>query len=150
MRKNISRGSLTGLDLYITSHDELVKFQNLPLSIKTELVRVGISKLQLEVIKKLLNIDYDTLSSLLFITNRSMHLKKGDALFSFSVSDRIIAILELYSYGYEVMGGHVNFHKWMTQPNEIFLESAPLKVISTHSGILAVHKVLTGIMFGNF
>lgn len=135
---------------YISSPKKLASLHELSLKDRIRFAESGISKEELTLIKKMLHLDYDRLSNLLHITNRSMHLKKGNDVFNLSVSDRIMALLELYSFGYEIMGGHADFHEWMLQPAEKFLEKSPLDVISTHSGLLAVREALTNIQFGHF
>ncbi|RPD42968.1 MbcA/ParS/Xre antitoxin family protein [Chitinophaga barathri] len=146
-RKNTTEKQVL-LQEFLFSPKALAGLQHLPLQKRIQFVQAGISKVHLTEIKQMLHFDYDLLSRLLLITNRSMHLKKENDLFSTSVSDRIMAILELYSFGYEVMGGHADFHEWMRQPNERILKNTPLQMIGTHPGLLAVREVLTNIRFG--
>ncbi|RPD41275.1 MbcA/ParS/Xre antitoxin family protein [Chitinophaga barathri] len=148
MKKNTTEDK-TMLQEFLTSPKALARLQHLPLQQRIQFVQTGISKVQLTAVKKILHFDYDLLSRLLLITNRSLHLKKEHDLFSTSVSDRIMAVLELYSFGYEVMGGYADFHEWMKQPSEKLLAQCPLDLITTHPGLLAVRNALTDIQFGH-
>ena len=134
---------------FLTSPKALAALKELPLEERIRFVQAGISKVQLTEIKEILHFDYDLLSRLLLLTNRSMHLKKGNEVFNPSVSDRIMAILELYSFGYDVMGRFADFHEWMRRPSEQLMGNTPLNVIATHPGLLAVRSALTNIQFGH-
>lgn len=133
---------------YLISYKALAMLKDAPLQDRIRFIESGITKTQLTKIKRLLHFDYDLLSRVLHITNRCMHLKKENDLFNVSVSDRLMAILELYSFGYEIMGGYANFHEWMLQENEVCM-GKPIDVINTHSGMLAVRTALTNIQFGH-
>lgn len=134
---------------FLASPRALARLQHLPLQDRIQFVQADISKVQLAEIKKILHFDYDLLSRLLLITERSLHLKKENLVFSPGVSDRIMAILELYSFGYEVMGGSADFHEWMRQPQEKLLGYSPLISIMTHPGLLAVRSALNNIQYGH-
>jgi putative toxin-antitoxin system antitoxin component (TIGR02293 family) len=149
MKKKNTSLDKTRLDELLISPKTLASLHYLPLQDRIQIVQAGISKVHLTEIKNMLNFDYDLLSRLLLITNRSMHLKKGNDLFSVSVSDRIMAILELYSFGYEVMGGYADFHEWMKRPSEKLLSNCPINMIVTHPGLLAVRAALTSIQLGH-
>lgn len=149
MSKNNTTEEKAVLQDYLISYKTLATLKNAPLEDRIRFIESGINKIQLTKIKQLLHFDYDLLSRVLHITNRCMHMKKENDLFSINVSDRIMAVLELYSFGYEIMGGYADFHEWMLQENEVCMGKKPLDVINTHSGLLTVRTALTHIQFGH-
>lgn len=71
-------------------------------------------------------------------------------LFTPIVSDRIMALLELYSYGVEVIGEFELFNEWIKRPAENFIFHRPLDLLITYSGLLEVRNFLTEIKHGHY
>ena len=122
--------------------------QQMSMRERINIVEQGISKTQLTNIKILLKMDFDTLSDLLMVTDRTLHLKKGNSTFSPIISDRIMMLIELYSYGFDVLGRPEDFIEWMKRPNEQLLRRTPLEVIRTHPGLLQVRELLRKLRYG--
>lgn len=122
--------------------------QTIMLTEREKIVKKGISKDQLSVLKEIFAFDYNTLSNLLAVTDRTLHLKKGKETFSLIVSDRIMVIVELYSYGYAAFGDREMFHTWMKSPNRALGSRTPLEVIETHPGLLEVRSLIRKIKRG--
>jgi putative toxin-antitoxin system antitoxin component (TIGR02293 family) len=109
---------------------------------KIEVVKAGVSKEQLTRLKEIFELDYDTLSALLTVTNRSLHLKKGKDILSRNVSDRIIAIADVFSLGYNVFNDKELFHRWLRQPSRDLGGVVPLTMLDTITGMEEVKQQL--------
>lgn len=132
----------TGDQLPLAGYEDVVGLRSLRFSRKIEIVKSGISKDQLTRLKELFGLDYDTLSALLAVTNRALHLKKGADRMSRGISDRMIAIADVFSVGYNVFGNKEVFHAWLREPSRDFGELAPLDVMDTLVGIEEVKNAL--------
>lgn len=75
---------------------EMTSFQ------KMQIVRGGINKSYLIELKEETSLDYDALAQALSVTRSTLINKKGDEKFSDHISERIIAVAEIYSFGYVV------------------------------------------------
>ncbi|MBO9154589.1 antitoxin Xre/MbcA/ParS toxin-binding domain-containing protein [Chitinophaga sp. GCM10012297] len=126
----------------LVSYESIVKMQRVLYTKKIEVVKAGISKEQLTRLKEIFELDYDTLSSLLIVTNRSLHLKKGKDILSRNVSDRIIAIADVFSLGYNVFNSRELFHRWLRQPSRDLGGVQPLSLLDTITGMEEVKQQL--------
>lgn len=132
----------------LSNFESIVSVQTIMFTEKEKIVKRGISKEQLATLKEIFEFDYNTLSDLLAVTDRTLHLKKGKETFSLIVSDRIMAVVELYSYGYTVFGDKDLFHTWMKAPNRALGGRTPLEVIETHPGLLEVRSLIRKVRKG--
>ncbi|RPD39236.1 antitoxin Xre/MbcA/ParS toxin-binding domain-containing protein [Chitinophaga barathri] len=137
------RKSLT--DDMLVSYESIVKMQEMLYSKKIEAARAGVTKEQLTRLKEIFELDYDTLSTLLIVTNRSLHLKKGKDILSRNVSDRIIAIADVFSLGYNVFRERELFHNWLKSPSDDLDGVVPIALLDTFTGIEEVKKRLQRI-----
>lgn len=115
---------------------------------KMRIVRKGVSKTYLEKFKQTAELDYDSLAAALSVTRATLINKKGDDTFSDQISERIVALADLYSYGYEVFGDNSNFHSWMFAPNQALGGLTPFSIIDNQYGRQEVHNLLGRIEYG--
>ena len=148
MTFDITAGNKIDIHEYLQNPKSLSNLQRVPLQDRIQTVQFCFSKNDLVTLKKLLHFDYDLISNLLMITKRSLHLKKNNDIFNRLVSDKMMTILELYSHGYELMGSGMDFNNWMMKPNERLLGAAPINMIHSHPGLLAVREELLKFRFG--
>lgn len=128
--------------------DLLSYYQNAPFTERERLIRTGITKNQLVRLKTLMNIDYDMVAALLAVTNRCLHLKKGNDVFSPITTDRIAAILDMYCEGLEIFKSSEDLNEWLATPMAILNNRSPLDVAKTHPGLLKVRELLFRIRIG--
>lgn len=128
--------------LVLQHFEDVVELRSLPFSRKIEMVKSGISKDQLTRLKEIFALDYDTLSALLAVTNRSLHLKKGKERMNRGISDRLIVIADVFSVGYNVFGSREGFHAWLRDPAREFGDRTPLEVMDSLIGIEEVKNAL--------
>ena len=115
---------------------------------KMEMFREGISKQKLEKLKRRANLDYDKLSTLLSTTRATLINKKGTEHFSPALSERIVSIADVYSYGYEVFEDEGKFNEWITRPNRALGGKQPFDLLDNQFGREEVKNVIGRIEYG--
>ncbi|MEO5967852.1 MAG: MbcA/ParS/Xre antitoxin family protein [Ferruginibacter sp.] len=115
---------------------------------KMTMVREGISKKDLESLKSKANLDYDKLSILLSTTRATLINKKGSEIFSAALSERIVSIADLYSYGFEVFEDKSKFNKWVITPNKALGGKLPFELLDNQFGREEVKNVIGRIDYG--
>lgn len=115
---------------------------------KMDMVRDGVSKNDLESLKRKTNLDYDKLSTLLSTTRATLINKKGAAHFSTALSERIVSIADLYSYGFEVFEDEIKFNEWVFRPNQALGGKLPFELLDNQFGREEVKNVIGRIDYG--
>lgn len=111
-------------------------------------IKEGVSKSMLEEIKLKAGLDYDTISWILSVAKATIHNKKGEAKFDQKVSEKIIVLGDLYSYGYSVFEDEEKFNMWMKSPNRTFGEKTPIQLTDTIYGLEEVNNAIARIEYG--
>lgn len=117
---------------------------------KMSIVRHGITKTYLTKLKKEVSLDYDALAQALLVTRSTLINKKGSQKFSDQISERILALADLYSFGFEVFENKENFNKWMFAPNQALGGAIPFNLIDNQFGREEVHNLIGRIAYGVF
>lgn len=115
---------------------------------KMGIAREGISKKDLESLKEKTALDYDKLAVALSVTRATLINKKGEEKFNSTLSERIIDLAGLYSYGYEVFEDEARFNQWMFRPNRALGGQAPYDVIDNQFGREEVRNIIGRIDYG--
>lgn len=115
---------------------------------KITMVKKGISKNYLVSFKITINIDYDRFATILGTTKTTLHKKQGDELFSSSISEKTVALMDIYRYGYEVFEDRDKFNKWIQTSNRALGDRIPLDVMDTIFGLDEVKNIITRIEHG--
>jgi len=115
---------------------------------KLEMVTKGVTKADLEILKKRAGLDYDTLAKGLSTSRAALINVKGDNTFNFSVSEKIIGLEDIYSYGYEVFGDMERFNQWMFRPNKALGNQAPFDLVNNQFGREEVKNLVGRIDYG--
>lgn len=115
---------------------------------KMNLVRAGINKNDLDKIKKQVGIDYDLLASALSVTRATLINKKGTSKFNKKVSEGIVGLTDIYSYGYEVFQDIDGFNNWMLKPNIALGGKAPSEFLDNQFGREEVRNIIGRINYG--
>lgn len=123
---------------FFSSPEKIRNMQTIVFTTMINVVKGGITKEQLSLAKDNIGLDYATLAYMLSVTDRTLYLKKGQEVFSQTISDKFLAILELYSYGQSVFGTIAKFNRWMNRPNRSLGGLAPIKLMNTEIGMDAV------------
>ncbi|WP_346236287.1 type II RES/Xre toxin-antitoxin system antitoxin [Niabella insulamsoli] len=115
---------------------------------KMDMVRDGISKKNLESLKIKANLDYDKLSTLLSTTRATLINKKGSEHFNTALSERIVSIADVYSYGYEVFDDEEKFNEWVFRPNRALGGKQPFELLNNQFGREEVKNLIGRIDYG--
>ncbi len=111
-------------------------------------VKEGVSKKFLTDWKQYINIDYDHLSAILGTTKTTIHKKQNDEKFSLSISEKMVSLVDLYIYGYEVFEDKERFEKWVQTNNRALGNKMPLDLMDTIFGIDEVKDLIGRIEHG--
>ena len=115
---------------------------------KIETIKEGISKEELENLKEQTGIDYNILAKVLAVTKATLHNKKGKARFDAFVSERILLLADIYSYGYTVFQDRDKFNRWMKTSNRALGNQSPLSLTETVYGMEEVKNLIGRIDYG--
>src|SRR5690554_2989380 len=115
---------------------------------KMKIIKTGISKNYLEVLKKATSLDYDSLAGALSVTRATLINKKGTEKFSDQISERIVSLADLYSFGYEVFEDKDRFNKWMFIPNQALGGLAPFDIVDNYYGREEIRSLIGRIAYG--
>lgn len=115
---------------------------------KMDLVKEGVNKKKLESLKSKMNLDYDKLSTMLSTTRATLINKKGTEVFSASLSERIVSVAEVYSYGFEVFESEAAFNEWVMRPNRALGGKPPFDLLDNQFGRDEVKNLLGRIEYG--
>ena len=121
--------------------------QMIPLE-KMSIVRRGISKKDLEGLKEKTALDYDKLAKALSVTRATLINKKRDEKFNASLSERIVGLADIYSYGYEVFEDGELFNRWMFRPNRALGGQAPYDLVDNQFGREEIRDIIGRIEYG--
>lgn len=113
-----------------------------------DIARAGISKKDLETFKEKTALDYDKLANALAVTRATLINKKGDEKFNTSLSERIVDLASIYSYGYEVFEDEARFNQWMLRPNMALGGQAPYDLIDNQFGREEVRDIIGRLDYG--
>ncbi len=139
--------SYAGTTPIITKKINKAEWQMTPVE-KMQLVKDGLNKTDLEKLKTKTNLDYDKLSTLLSTARATLINKKGTAHFSASLSEKILSIADVYSYGYEVFEDETKFNEWVFKPNRALGGKQPFELLDNQFGREEVKNLIGRIDYG--
>jgi putative toxin-antitoxin system antitoxin component (TIGR02293 family) len=117
---------------------------------KMEATREGISKKALEELKEKAGFDYDQLSEVLGVARTTLLNKKGSEKFPLGLSEKIMSLADLYSFGYEIFGDPEEFNQWIFQPLPALGGQAPYALLDNQYGREEVKNVIGRIAYGAY
>lgn len=115
---------------------------------KMKLLDTGINKEALEQFKAKVQLDYDKLAKALSVTRATLINKKKNEIYSENVSEKIVALTDLYSYGYEVFEDVEKFNSWMFVPNQSLGGIKPFEIVDNQFGREEIKNLLGRIEYG--
>jgi len=115
---------------------------------KMEQVRTGISKSVLEELKDRINIGYDRLSVILGTSSGRLRRKKSDEKFNGPISEKILALSDVYEFGYSVFEDQANLQRWMQIENRALSNKRPIDLLDTSFGMIEVKNLIGRIAHG--
>ena len=121
-----------------------------PAADKISIIKNGISKKELEIIKEESNLDYETLSGILSVSKAKLHSKKGAEKFDQNTSERIMLLADVLAYGQSVFEDKDSFNEWLKTNSKALGNKAPIELMDTIYGIDEVRKEIGRIEYGVF
>ena len=115
---------------------------------KISMVDKGIAKHDLNKFKERAGWDYNQLSDILGVARAKLIAKKGDERFDKQVSERILSLADLYSYGYEVFEDEDRFNTWIFSINHALGGLAPFDYLDTQFGREEIKDLIGRIDYG--
>lgn len=115
---------------------------------KMERSNTGISKKELETLKSRTRLDYDKLAKLLSVTRATLINKSGSEKFNSALSERILGLADIYSYGYDVFEDEEKFNQWMFKQNRALGGKTPYEVCTNQFGREEVKNIIGRIAYG--
>jgi len=115
---------------------------------KMKLAQEGVPKNALESLKDKAGLDYTQLSQLLNVARTTLIAKKGKEKFSQDISDKILGLADIYSYGYEVFEERERFNEWIFRSNRALGGQAPFDVLHNTFGKEEVKNLIGRIDYG--
>lgn len=115
---------------------------------KMHIVRDGVSKKDLELLKSKADLDYTMLAKALSVTRATLINKKRGEKFNSGLSEKILGMADLYSYGFEVFENEDLFNQWMARPNKALGGQVPYDLIDNQFGREEVKNLIGRIDYG--
>lgn len=115
---------------------------------KMERLNLGFSKKDLETLKARTELDYDKLAKLLSVTRATLINKPSTEKFNSTLSERILGLADIYSYGYDVFEDEDKFNQWMFKQNRALGGKTPYEVCGNQFGREEVKNIIGRIDYG--
>ncbi len=115
---------------------------------KINMIKEGISKKDLESLKDKAGMDYNQLSKVLSVARATLINKKGNDKFDINLSEKIVGVADIYSYGYEVFEDETRFNDWIFRSNRSLGGQAPYDLLDNQYGREEVKNLIGRIDYG--
>ena len=115
---------------------------------KMAVIRNGVSKKDLELLKNKAALDYSMLAKALSVTRATLINKKREEKFNMALSEKIVSLADLYSFGFEVFGDKNLFNQWMRSPNRAIGGKLPYDLIDNQYGREEIKNLIGRIAYG--
>ncbi len=115
---------------------------------KIGMIRKGISKKDLENLKEKAGLDYNQLSKVLSVARATLINKKGNDKFDIRISEKIVGVADIYSYGYEVFEDEGRFNNWIFRSNQSLGGLSPYDLLDNQYGRDEVKSLIGRIDYG--
>lgn len=115
---------------------------------KIDLINEGISKKDLVHLKEKSGLDYDQLANALSVARATLINKKTIQKFDKRLSEKIVGLAEVYSFGYEVFEDEEKFNRWMFSPNRSIGGKMPYDLLDNQYGREEIKNMIGRIAYG--
>ena len=110
----------------------------------------GLTKQNFERLKAFTGLDTETLASILSITSRTIQRKKITDTFKPDISEKMLEIADIYSFGVSVFEKKDKFQKWVNTENLSLGNKKPIEFLSSSYGRKYIKQLLGRIEYGVF
>ena len=115
---------------------------------KMNISKSGITKKDLVGLKEKSSLDYNKLAKTLSVTRATLINKKPTEKFNATLSEKIIGLAEIYSYGFEVFENKEKFNSWINSPNKALGGKPPYDLLDSQFGREEVMSIIGRIDYG--
>ena len=115
---------------------------------KISMIKEGISKRDLENLKDKAGLDYNQLSQVLSVARATLINKKGNDKFDTNLSEKIVGVADIYSYGYDVFEDETKFNRWVFRSNRSLGGQSPFDLLDNQYGREEVKNLIGRIDYG--
>jgi len=115
---------------------------------KIQLIKDGISKDDLENLKEKARLDYNQLAKVFSVARATLINKKGKDKFDMTLSEKIVVVSDIYSYGYEVFEDEDRFNSWVFRSNKALAGLSPYDLLDNQFGREEVKNLIGRIDYG--
>jgi putative toxin-antitoxin system antitoxin component (TIGR02293 family) len=115
---------------------------------KMMISKSGITKKDLVGLKEKSTLDYDKLAKTLSVTRATLINKKPAEKFNVTLSEKIIGLAEIYSYGFEVFENKEKFNSWIKSPNKALGGKSPYDLLDSQFGREELMRIIGRIEYG--
>ena len=115
---------------------------------KMSIAKNGVSKQSLVNLKDRANLDYDELATILSTNRSTLINKKGSDNFNVPLSEKILSVADIYSYGYAVFEDEEKFNSWMQRKNQALGGESPMDYLGNQFGREEVRNLIGRIDYG--
>jgi putative toxin-antitoxin system antitoxin component (TIGR02293 family) len=115
---------------------------------KIGMIKEGISKTDLENLKEKADLDYNQLAKVLSVARATLINKKGKEKFDMVLSEKIVSVADIYSYGYEVFEDESRFNNWIFRSNRALGGQSPYDFLDSQYGREEVRNLIGRIDYG--
>ena len=103
----------------------------------------------IHILDELIGLKDSIIAKWLNITTRTFrNYKVQSSALKDNTKEHIVSLLSLYKHGIDVFGSKLLFEKWLSTPNMLLDNKAPMDFLVTISGIRLIDNRLTGMEFG--
>lgn len=113
-----------------------------------QLSRKGLSFSQLKEILNFTGISMKQIATMISLSDRQLARYTDDKILKIDTSARLIQIVELYKFGYEVFEDKVKFQLWMNSKIRALDNQKPIGLLDTPFGIHDVKTILGRLEYG--
>lgn len=109
-----------------------------------------ISSRYINMIKEYTDFSYETISSWLNITPRTLRsYLRTNSTMNDNMKEHLLLLLSLFKHGYNVFGSPDDFGKWLKTSNFFIDGKAPAGYLNTITGIRYIDNRLTAMEYGD-
>ncbi|MGY6562844.1 MAG: antitoxin Xre/MbcA/ParS toxin-binding domain-containing protein [Luteibaculaceae bacterium] len=102
-------------------------------------------------LRALTNLPDEYLSEILGISVKTFRAYKQENSIQFkdNFKELVLVLTKLFNHGIEILGNKENFDNWLITPNFYFDKEAPVRFLSTYSGIKFTESRLVAMAYGD-
>lgn len=122
---------------------------NEPGSVYFYMTKNNVDNTYIELMDDLISLNDTVIADWLNITTRTLrNYRSKEVSLKDNTKEHIISILSLFKHGIAVFGSAAVFEQWLSVPNFLLDEKAPMDFLDTISGIRLIDNRLNAMEFG--